>query len=211
MPLLWEPYLTQLARWPAAGRRILAQFDAGSIWVYQAYRPDIAAEAVEAGRFGPLFSRSRMSWIKPNFLWMMYRSGWATREGQERVLALRLRRAFFDEILAQAVHSSHQPSVHADRAEWSQAIARSPVRLQWDPDHGPGGQPVERRAVQLGLRGEVLARDADRELLEVVDLTAAVHAQHEALRRGVSFLHTPHEEVYPVADPAVAARLRLDP
>ena len=51
------------------------------------------------GAFGGDFSYARMSWIKTNFLWMMYRCGWATKEGQEVVLALWLRRDGFDELL----------------------------------------------------------------------------------------------------------------
>lgn len=48
----------------------------------------------------------------------------------------------------------------ADRAAWQADVARSEVRLQWDPDRDPHGNPVTRRAVQLGLRGAVLARHA---------------------------------------------------
>ncbi|WP_425365083.1 DUF4291 family protein [Eubacterium ruminantium] len=36
----------------------------------------IANEAVAKGAFGSHFSMNRMSWIKPSFLWMMYRCGW---------------------------------------------------------------------------------------------------------------------------------------
>ena len=75
-------YSKQTRKWPQSGRHILAQFDADSIIVYQAYRAAIARHAVEHQRFGGDFSYSRMSWIKPNFLWMMFRSGWATKEGQ---------------------------------------------------------------------------------------------------------------------------------
>jgi len=68
--------------------------------VYQAYKPEIANFAVRNGFFGGAkFSFERMSWIKPNFLWMMYRSGWATKEGQENILAVKLKRSFFEEIL----------------------------------------------------------------------------------------------------------------
>ena len=41
MKLTTETYTAQCARWPAAGKVILAQFDAGSVIVYQAYRPAI--------------------------------------------------------------------------------------------------------------------------------------------------------------------------
>src|SRR3954462_2073440 len=106
MKLVTEPYVSQVTRWPADGRHILSQFDAQTIVVYQAYRPSIARFAAEHGYFGGEFSSSRMSWIKPNFLWMMYRCGWATKDGQEVVLAVWIARTGFDEILAAAVPSS---------------------------------------------------------------------------------------------------------
>ena len=71
-----EIYAAQAARWPAAGRHVLAAHDGTSVVVYQAYRPSIGLEAVREQALGraPGFSRSRMSWIKPGFLWMMYRA-----------------------------------------------------------------------------------------------------------------------------------------
>ena len=104
--LATAPYAEQMNRWPQTGRHILVQFDEETIIVYQAYRPKIGKFAVERGHLGGEFKYSRMSWIKPNFLWMMYRSEWGQAEGQEVVLALRLKRRFFDFLLAQAVPSS---------------------------------------------------------------------------------------------------------
>ena len=75
-----ESYQAQERRWPQAGRVILAQFDSETVQVYQAYRPGIARFAVEHGYFGGDFKLGRMTWIKPNFLWMMYRSSWGQTE-----------------------------------------------------------------------------------------------------------------------------------
>ena len=75
MNLAVEPYLQQLERWPKSGKHILAQFDETSIVVYQAYNPSIGRFAAAHGYFGESFNLTRMSWIKPNFLWMMFRSG----------------------------------------------------------------------------------------------------------------------------------------
>lgn len=199
MPLQFELYREQLRHWPTEGRHVLAQYDVDSIIVYQAFRPEIAQYAIVHRAFGGEgFSYSRMSWIKPNFLWMMYRCGWATKEGQEVVLALWLARAGFDAILAAAVPSSFDRDAFADRAAWSAAVARSDVRLQWDPDHDPHGRPLERRAVQLGLRGDALARFADEWIVEIQDVTPIVRAQHEQLRTGgLDALETPRERVYP--------------
>jgi hypothetical protein len=191
-----RPYLDQARDWPAAGRHILAQFDDDAIVVYQAYRPAIAAYAVRHQRFGGEFSFTRMSWIKPNFLWMMFRSGWATKPGQEHVLAMRLRRAFFDELLAAAVSSTFDPRRFATESAWKAALAASQVRLQWDPDHGPAGGPVERRAVQLGLRGATLRRYAEAEILSIEDVTPFVAAQRENAANALGQLVTPEERVY---------------
>lgn len=74
----------------------------------------------------------------------------------------------------------------------------SQVRVQWDPDHDPHGRPLPRRAIQLGLRGDVLAAYAQQWPVEILDITAFVTAQHAALREhGTAALRTPVETVYP--------------
>lgn len=210
MTLVTRAYSEQVQEWPQSGRHVLAQFDENTVIVYQAYSPAIGRFAAEHGVFGGDFSYARMSWVKPNFLWMMYRSGWGAKEGQEVTLAIRLRRTFFDSLLAAAVPSLWDRALFATEEEWSRAVARSSVRLQWDPDHHPSGAKLERRALQLGLRGEVLQAFGRREPVEVIDLSAFVAEQRKRLSSGgVSTLLTPHERVYHPADPEVAARLGL--
>src|SRR5262249_15231057 len=153
------------------GRHILAQFDEDTIIVYQAYSPSIGQFAVENGYFGGDFKYSRMSWIKPNFLWMMYRSQWGQAEGQEVILAIRLRRKFFDSLLAQAASSSFDSQSFASQEAWEAAVARSDVRVQWDPDHLPTGEKCERRAIQLGLRGAALEAYGKREAVQIIDMS----------------------------------------
>ena len=211
MNLPIERYAEQVARWPSEGRHILAHYDAETIIVYQAYRPMIGRYAIDHGKFGGDFSYSRMSWIKPNFLWMMYRSGWGTKQGQEVTLGLRLCRQFFEEVLACAVASSLGQSNFTNHDDWKAALESSEVRLQWDPDHDPHGQAVSRRAVQLGLRGMVLETFGKHNLLEVIDMTNFVKAQRERLSRsGASQVSTPVERVFVPTDEAIAQRLKLD-
>ncbi|HET7866114.1 MAG TPA: DUF4291 family protein [Burkholderiaceae bacterium] len=46
------------------------------------HRPTVGHDAIRHGHLaGPDVSLSRMSWVKPNFLWMMCRSGWGTKAG----------------------------------------------------------------------------------------------------------------------------------
>lgn len=193
-----ENYQIQAQRWPQSGRHILASFDDTSIVVYQAYRPSIGNWAIAHGKLGgPDFSFQRMSWIKPNFLWMMYRSGWGTKEGQEVVIGLRLKREFFDRLLVSAVASTFDPGSFESSAAWQNAVRRSDVRRQWDPDHRPTGGPTERRAIQLGLRGESLTELVESATLEVIDMSSLVCSGRMALAEGRALeLETPLERVY---------------
>jgi hypothetical protein len=175
---------------------ILARYDEQTVWVYQAFRAEIALPSVAAQRMGGAFSLERMSWIKPNFLWMMYRSAWATSPGQEHVLAVRMTRAGFEEVLGRAVASSYRASGHAQRQDWERALRRSDVRLQWDPDHGPGGEALKRRAIQLGLRDEALRRYVEEWTVAIEDLTPFVAAQRGKPR---SELVVPAERPYPLS------------
>ncbi len=206
----FQPYLDQAPHWPLAGRHILAQFDDESIYVYQAYRPSIASFAVRHQRFGGDFSFNRMSWIKPNFLWMMYRSGWAMKEGQEHVLAIRLRRPFFDELLRQVVPSSLDSRRFATHEAWQAAVASSDVRLQWDPDHDPTGKPLERRAVQLGLRDTALRKFGEQELISIEDITPFVAEQRANATGSFNNLNIPEERVYRPADPEAAFAVGIE-
>jgi hypothetical protein len=201
IPLATAAYVQQLKRWPQNGRHILAQFDDDTIIVYQAYCPSIGRFAVEKGFFGGDFKFSRMSWIKPNFLWMMHRSQWGQAEGQEAVLAVRLKRRFFDALLAQAVPSSFDADIFASHDEWTAAVLRSDVRLQWDPDHLPTGEKCERRAIQLGLRGAVLEAYGKREIGQIIDMSEFVTDQRANVREWKNGkLITPLESVYVPTD-----------
>lgn len=190
-------FAEQFKGWPETGRHILAQFDEQTILVYQAYRPSIGRFAAEHGYFGGDFKYGRMSWIKPSFLWMMYRCRWATAEGQETVLALRLHRTFFDSLLGRAVASTCHQERFGSQEAWRRALDQSDVRLQWDPDHTPTGEPCQRRAIQLGLRGQALEDYGKREIIEVIDVTGFVASQR---RNAGSWretgLLTPDERIY---------------
>ncbi|WP_333295179.1 DUF4291 domain-containing protein [Microcoleus sp. K1-B1] len=209
MKLLTEPYLNQASKWPKSGRHILAQFDENTVVVYQAYRPAIGHFAAKNGYFGGEFRLNRMSWIKPNFLWMMYRSEWGTKPGQEVILAIWLKRSAWDEILASAVHSNFVAAVYGSEQEWQQAVKNSAVRLQWDPDHHPNGSKMDRRAIQLGLRGNVLASYAREWIVKIEDISQFVQQQRQYNGGDSTQLLTPCETVYPVIDPDIFQRLGL--
>ncbi len=194
--MLTELYNQQKKQWPTSGRHILAQYDDEAIIVYQAYKPSIGLFAEEHQYFGGDFSYSRMSWIKTNFLWMMYRSGWGTKLGQEITLAIRIKRDFFDHLLEQAVISSYELSDYSTREQWKSAIAKSNVRLQWDPDHSPTGKKLERKAVQLGLRRSALKEYGQNSILSIKDISAFVSQQRNYVQGKFEDLIIPKERVY---------------
>jgi hypothetical protein len=178
--------------------------------VYQAYRPAIGRFAATHGYFGGEFSLNRMSWIKPTFLWMMYRSGWGAKVGQEVTLAIWLKRAAFDQILADAVPTSFATQQYETESEWKRTTEQTPVLVQWDPDHDPFGAKVERRAIQLGLRGEALARYAREWIVRIEDVSPFVQEQAQHVQaRALGRLWKPREAPYAVMDRAVGERLQV--
>lgn len=206
-----ERYSEQAAKWPASGRHLLAQFNDESVIVYQAYRPSIAEFACRHRYFGgPDFSFTRMTWIKPSFLWMMHRSSWATKRDQERVIAIYLYRAYFEGLLARAVSSSYDRDSFEDRGKWADAVKHSEVRVQWDPDHDPMGRPLARRAIQIGIRGAALDCFLGDAICSIDDITAFVNEQREHARKHQwPSLMTPIESEYPIADFSIRQRLGI--
>ncbi|MFD3516628.1 DUF4291 domain-containing protein [Streptomyces sp. NPDC058657] len=152
-------------------RQIRALHGPRTVTVYQAYRPEIGLPAARDGRFPAAWQRDRMTWIKPSFLWMMYRCGWAAKPGQEVVLAVEIRRDGFDWALRNAVLSHYDRKVHPDQATWKRQLKTSPVRVQWDPERDVGLNPLPYRSLQLGLSGEATERYADEWIVGIRDVT----------------------------------------
>ncbi|MFQ3227055.1 MAG: hypothetical protein ACI8RW_000436 [Porticoccaceae bacterium] len=199
MELKTKNYLEQLKEWPQSGKHILAQYSDEYVVVYQAYKPSIGQFAAEHQYFAGDFRFTRMSWIKTNFLWMMYRSGWGTKAGQEITLAIYLKRDYFQKILSEAYPSTNVCGMPKD--EWDQAIAATNVRLQWDPDHDPHGAKQERKAIQLGLRKEFLEPFSGEGILCIEDVSDFVSTQRELVQRNeLHKLITPSESCFPISD-----------
>lgn len=188
---------------------IRADYDERTIVVYQAYRPEIATAAIERQRFVAPFSLNRMTWIKPSFLWMMERCGWARKAGQEYVLAVRITRAGWEEALAQAALTAPRAAVYADADAWRRALEAAPVRVQWDPERTLDGTSLPQRSIQVGLSRAIIGRYVDDWTVAITDMTPLVR-QIDALRqagdRADATALLPRERVYTVSD---ALRQRL--
>jgi hypothetical protein len=223
-----ENYSTSLNELPNQGQRIIGNtqnilhhevenYNTGKlktiiddyIVVYQAYKKSIADFAVENQILGGSdFSYSRMGWIKPNFLWMMYRCGWAEKENQERVLAIWIRKDVFEEVLKKATFTSYQPFYFATETEWRKELEIKKVRLQWDPDHNYLGQKLERRAIQLGLNGEVLEKFGKVQIECIMDITDFVKEQKRHIDNNhIDKLLIPKERIIEFQDKELMIRI----
>ncbi|KAK5082702.1 hypothetical protein LTR05_006582 [Lithohypha guttulata] len=155
---------TQKSNKPAQHCQIRAVYDDDTITVYQAYNSGIATAAVEAQRLdaSPLFKPARMTWIKPSWNWMMYSY---KDSNQNNVLALKVKREFFEELLRRSVESESDET----RRDGEQ------VRVQWDPERNVrcGKLDVSRRvrSIQIGIPRGLKERWVEDSITQIEDVT----------------------------------------
>lgn len=180
-------------------KEIRAFYTEDTVRVYQAYNKVIADEAVKNGTFGSSFKLDRMTWIKPSFLWMMYRCGWGTKENQEHILAIDLKREAFDYIVQNAVISTYDDNMGISHEEWKEQIKTSEIRCQWDPERDLFGNPLEYRSIQLGLRGAAVQKYVNDWIVSIEDITEYVKKLREQKGRGMDINSLlPTERIYSV-------------
>jgi hypothetical protein len=194
---------------PPPTHQIRAVYNATTITVYQAFPPEIALPALANGRFVAPFKVDRMTWIKPSFRWMMYRCGWATKPGQEHVLAVEITRTGFEWALEHSCLSHFDRNRHQSRDAWAEQLRASPVRVQWDPERSLRLDPLPHRSLQVGLSGSAVHLYMNDWIETINDCTGTARAMHDLLRGGdVAAARTllPDERPYPL--PAhIAARV----
>ena len=191
--------------------QVRATFDAQTITVYQAFGDAIADAALAQGRFAPPFSFGRMTWVKPQLLWLMERSQWAQKTHQTRILAVRLKRTGWDEALRTGVLTHPEPSAWPDPDGWRRAFAAATVHVQWDTDRGLRGEALQRNAIQVGIGRAAVERFNTEWVAGLEDLTPRVMKMAKLLKEGradAAKRLLPEERPYPV-DAAVGRRLGM--
>ncbi|MBN1430327.1 MAG: DUF4291 domain-containing protein [Anaerolineae bacterium] len=179
-------------------KQIYAAYDTEGIYVYQAFKPSIVQAALEKGTFGQGFSLDRMTWIKPSFGWMLYRSGYATKSRQEAILKIKLTHEGFLAILGKSVKTTYPPDLYASIDEWKRALNASDVRHQWDPERALKGHKLDRRAIQIGMRGQTVRRYVHEWIISLEEVTNLAHAVKAAVDVGQSMPVVPEERAYDV-------------
>lgn len=155
---------------------IFAQHSTDSITVYQAYSEEIGLLAARHATLDVApFSKTRMTWVKPSFLWMMYRSNWGYKDAKQKViLEIKLTRRGFVEFLRESCLSSFDSTMYADKEAWQADLNKHPNRVQWDPDKDIDLVPQDRRAIQLGIAPRFVPLYLES-IISLTDITAKAH------------------------------------
>lgn len=156
-------------------QEIRADYDDEGVWFYQAFKDSIADWAVEHQTLGgPEFLPARMTWIKPSFAWVLYRSGYATKHNQERILKIKIGHDAVAELLS--------------KCACGHGGGGTTGRVQWDPERDimspgeKGREPLKMqriRAIQIGLSKELSELYVNR-ILCVEDVTVLARRVGEA-------------------------------
>lgn len=192
-------------------RQVRATFDDSTIRVYQAYSHEIADAALAAGTFAPPFKRGRMTWIKPSYRWVLYRSRWAAKDpGQHRILAVDITRDGFAWALRHACLSDLAQQLGPVEAR--AVLDAHPVRVQWDPERDLRFQPLDHRSIQIGLTREAVDRYVDDWIVRITDVTDLAHQIGSLVAEGdldAAGSLLPPERPYPLS-PDLAEHLNAD-
>jgi len=163
---------------------INAEYDEEGIFVYQAYKNEIADYALEHQKFGGPHWGDRMTWIKTSFAWMLYRCGYGKKHRQERVLKIKLSHKTFAEIIENC-----KLTVHLKTDEKLEKNDSKIGRIQWDPErdlytcdpkkHEPR-KMLNTRAIQIGMTGKVRDLYVDNiiSIEEVTDVAQLIGEAH---------------------------------
>jgi hypothetical protein len=184
-----------------------------TIIVYQAYSDPIATAAVASQSLSasPLFNPARMTWIKPSWCWMLYRSGYSYKDAnQARILALTMRLEDFWWLLRRARVTD----------EGGFKKGGEEVRVQWDPERGVRlGRMEGTRSVQIGVPRDLSRRWVEEMVVRIEDVTERAREMKRVLDEDadrkvgrdklVEMGLVPVEEVVDVPED-VRARLGMD-
>ncbi|EGG14990.1 hypothetical protein DFA_09810 [Cavenderia fasciculata] len=169
--------------------QIRAVYNKETIRVYQAYNNEIADYAVKHQTFTgcPHWSTERTTWIKPSFLWMMYRSGWAQKDkNQNRILAIDIHIKDFEYAIQNNYKSSTKQKYQIEGQELpppSKEHSQPPVSkvdksnydivVQWDPERsiklGKLGSNI--KSIQIGIKKRIAEQYSSNWITQITDIT----------------------------------------
>lgn len=182
-------------------QEIRAEFDNETITVYQAYNKNIALPAIKNNKFEKPFSFNRMTWIKPSFLWLMERSNWGNKSGQDYILGIKIKREYWEKALSLGVLTDPDKDVYSSGYEWEKQFKEAQIHIQWDPERTLKGGKLQERTIQVGISRFLIEEYNNIWISEIVDLTPLVKKLN-LLRRAGKYNEAkrllPKEHPYPL-------------
>jgi len=166
-------------------RQVRALYDSKTITVYQAYNASIASAAVTNQKLdaSPLFRR-RMTWIKPSWAWMMYRAGYSYKDAnQSRILAIRMSRTGFLEVLRRAELTTHDKTTGDPKGNGKRdhGPGERKVKVQWDPERSFKMDKLGYRSIQIGIPANVVGEWIEKWIVGIEDVTDMARGLKKAI------------------------------
>jgi len=129
---------------------------------------------------------------------MMYRCGWAQKERQEHVLAIKIKQEGFQWALDNSCISHFVPKFHTSMEQWKETLQNSPVRIQWDPERDIHLEKLPYRSIQIGLSGEAVHKYVNEWIVSIEDITPYCKRVYALISEDVdeAIKALPEERVY---------------
>ena len=181
---------------------IRALYNAQHIAVYAAFCPSIADAAIKAQKLLPPFTYDRMTWIKPSYLWLMYRSEWGQKDNMQRVLRIWLKRSDWELALKEAVLTTPEVHVYNDAKKWRKQLDKARIRVQWDPERDIRNNHQSFKSIQVGITAalsETYAKKWISKIEDVTPLTQQLRSLVFARQFDQALSLLPKEQVYRVS------------
>lgn len=188
---------------------IRALFDEKNIAVYAAFGDSIAIPALKNQQLLPPFVYNRMTWVKPSFLWMLYRSDWGNRASMTRILRIWIKRSHWDAALQEAILTTPVATVYPNKKKWRTQLEKTRVRVQWDPERSITNKKLAIKSIQLGITAKLSEQYAKQWITKIEEVTSMAHRINNLLLAGKvqeAEKLLPQERIYPT--PA-ASRITL--
>jgi len=182
---LWFWVATSASSSTEGLQEFVGEWDAEGVYLYQAFSDEIADWALAHQRFGgPFFNTTRMTWVKPSFGWVLYRSGYGHKPRQNRILKIKLPHDALGQLLSQCRCVDTNKSTRSGKKNGEGVAGNG--RVQWDPERdmlsADGKEPremIRRRAIQIGLKGR-LSEFYVNHAISIQDVTELGHKVGQA-------------------------------
>ncbi len=116
-------------------------------------------------------------------------------------LTLMMKEYGFISILKQAIPTAFDPNIFTNEHQWRSILDRNEVRYQWDPDRDLFLQKLSRRAIQIGIEGDIVKNYVDRWIIAIEDVTGlAANIRNAVNNKSKELPPIPDESIYCVAE-----------